>query len=1628
MGDHELFLYAQKGKEEIELIKIKNRIMKKVGVCLLMAATILTSVNIPGLGAQNVYAQYASGTKTGLRATWTGGPNSITDGNGYPGENKWLLRYNTDSTSGSNFDYGFSEGGTISNVRYDGYVLRKAGVSLTAKLDFSNIEYMEFDLTRHSADKGDGVFFSAISDTMYTSYIQPASAGNSTASAATLKKKMKEETNTTIYKTDTKSVMETKTYDCASITGTHYFTIMNYSDGDGAAPLMQISAIRVYGPVTTYSDCHVTKATMTGTDTIDYGKTTTFTAAPAGGNYNPNHVKYQWYDNGNGSTHLMPGKTGSSITITGNENSAGHTYYCQVYADNDSAGVNTSGGWCSKKLNVNAPTFTANLPSTVNMGLNGSATLSISATNYGSVAWQKSTDNGSTWNDTGKTGTSFSITDSNGNQNGVKYRAVLSGGKQVTSNVCTVSVASPSFTTQPKSTTVNEGSNATFATGTSNTASVKWQVSKDSGNTWKDIDGATSATLAVENVTMDMSGYRYRAIATSGVGSTTSSVAILTVAEIKPQITKNPENLSVIEGRIISFCVNANHYKSVQWQVSRDKGSTWNDIEGATDPTYVQHEAKLTQDGERYRAVLKNSSLSATSAEAVLNVSKKSFIGFYVEYPSSEVDYKSTIKTSDVFTIFRYDNGDASFCKNAEGLTFSGGKTELYMGTLGEQTITCYLDGINAPQSFKVKVVDKSAPAIEEINIAWEDGEFTGANLSNDKAKKLVIEASVTDNSDGKISYSWSKDGKDLGSDSDKLIIDGNDGNGTYILQAKDETGNISRKHILVNAWDFTAPVINGFEMTPSTAWAAYRNIAVDASDDNALDAKAYSFDEGKSFLMGNSFLVDRNGTYKVIVRDMAGNTAEQMVEVTNIDRDAPEIASVKRFEEDGNVYVQIEAEDDMSQVSYGYRLPDGSVSWQESGKFLIEKDEGRDVSGRTFYAKDEAGNVSGSKVFINSEYIDYEGLSVSLNQTMYQTPSDSWTDSESGVKLGFVLSSMENIYDRYKWSNEDEDSESQSTQVHDNGKYSATVYSTDGNGNKDEVAATLDYAVENIDSTGPSIEAAPISGKLVIEAADNESGVDKVYVTGGGYTEETLVAVVSGNEDGICEAEAPLNGTYNIRAVDKVGNESTKQIVVDNAASVSENDIPGMVVISPAGDDSSVSSNETKDKKGFKYRGFFPGGYTNKDITIYIEVPEWLKAILADKPFSWDDGMTWTDTPYITISENGVYHLWIKLIDGRIIKCPDIVINCIDKDAPMLFAMSHGMEIYIYAKDEKCRMGDVILTDPEGRSVKVDGKIGDDNSFEADVKVTQCGTYVVTAFDEIGNMSKKEVDVMEDESGIKGGDGSDKPGTGIGEESGKDADSVSGNGIISDKYGNGTMLIKYAKDSYVYTGRQIRPKVKLRFSYINNRGKRKVKKLKENRDYTITYKDNIEAGTAIMTITGIGDFSGRGEKPFNIIKKSMDKVRIKKLKNIVFGTDPSKLHPTVVDSKRILQEGRDYTVSADSVESLSLLGFKYQKIRVTVSAAEGSSYTGSKSKTIRIYKRSLKNAVAVKISVSDVKSSDGVTSPKITVTYNGKVLKEGTDYNVVLRNNTRAGTGTAIITGHGNYGGKRTVKYNISR
>lgn len=68
--------------------------------------------------------------------------------------------------------------------------------------------------------------------------------------------------------------------------------------------------------------------------------------------------------------------------------------------------------------------------------------------------------------------------------------------------------------------------------------------------------------------------------------------------------------------------------------------------------------------------------------------------------------------------------------------------------------------------------------------------------------------------------------------------------------------------------------------------------------------------------------------------------------------------------------------------------------------------------------------------------------------------------------------------------------------------------------------------------------------------------------------------------------------------------------------------------------------------------------------------------------------------------------------------------------------------------------------------------------------------------------------------------------------------------------------LISLEQDTFLYTGTQIRPGVT-----VTNQDKTLV----NGSDYTITYKDNVNAGTAEMIITGMGDYEGTASIEFTI-------------------------------------------------------------------------------------------------------------------------------------------------------------------
>lgn len=92
----------------------------------------------------------------------------------------------------------------------------------------------------------------------------------------------------------------------------------------------------------------------------------------------------------------------------------------------------------------------------------------------------------------------------------------------------------PVITTQPASQTVSDGTDVTFSVVASNASSYQWEsqnIHASSG--WTPIQGQTSSSLTVRSM-VGISGLQYRVKVTNAAGTTTSSVATLTVT-IPPQ-------------------------------------------------------------------------------------------------------------------------------------------------------------------------------------------------------------------------------------------------------------------------------------------------------------------------------------------------------------------------------------------------------------------------------------------------------------------------------------------------------------------------------------------------------------------------------------------------------------------------------------------------------------------------------------------------------------------------------------------------------------------------------------------------------------------------------------------------------------------------------------------------------------------------------------------------------------------------------------------------------------------------------------------------------------------------------------------------------------------------------------
>ena len=152
---------------------------------------------------------------------------------------------------------------------------------------------------------------------------------------------------------------------------------------------------------------------------------------------------------------------------------------------------------------------------------------------------------------------------------------------------------------------------------------------------------------------------------------------------------------------------------------------------------------------------------------------------------------------------------------------------------------------------------------------------------------------------------------------------------------------------------------------------------------------------------------------------------------------------------------------------------------------------------------------------------------------------------------------------------------------------------------------------------------------------------------------------------------------------------------------------------------------------------------------------------------------------------------------------------------------------------------------------------------------------------------------------------------------------------------------ITYDAGPYGYTGKEWKPEVTVSFNSAT---------LTAGNDYTVSYENNINAGTAKIIITGIGDhFTGLTEKTFTINSAEISGCTFAPIADVTYNTKAHTPEVTVAISGRTLEADKDYTVSyAPNVNAGT----------VTVTVTGKGNFTGSANTTFTIAKADLNLSV----------------------------------------------------------------------
>ncbi|OSA73805.1 hypothetical protein B2H86_15850 [Clostridium botulinum] len=452
-------------------------------------------------------------------------------------------------------------------------------------------------------------------------------------------------------------------------------------------------------------------------------------------------------------------------------------------------------------------------------------------------------------------------------------------------------------------------------------------------------------------------------------------------------------------------------------------------------------------------------------------------------------------------------------------------------------------------------------------------------------------------------------------------------------------------KHEHIKLDDKESPTI---EVTGNTTSWTNKDVMLNASAKDNNKVKSITLPDGKTVSSDKAdYTVTKNGTYKFIAEDDAGNKTTKEIVVDKIDKELPtlNLSTSTTSSTNSNVDINIDAKDTLSGIKEikvnGTVIKGNKYTVSTNGTYTVE-------------VIDNAGNKTSKQIDISNIDKELPTIAVSGNPTEWTNGNVTLTCTATdnvGVKSitmpnGKVINSNKADFI-----------------VNENGTYKFMV--EDKAGNKE----TKEIVVDKIDKESPTANVRVKGNKLIIDAYDSLSGIKEILYQ---------------MDDGEI-----------VKYTGEIAQNAKTNIIIDL---VSENYKVKVTVIDKAGN-SHGTYYEFGQEPRLKVTGN-PVDWTNKDVILNVTAKGSFKSIILP-----DGKVVSNDKIAFTVSENGTYKF---ILEDELTnkETKEIVVDKIDKELPLININVKGNKMTIVANDSLSGIKEVFYKIDDGEFIKYTGEV----------------------------------------------------------------------------------------------------------------------------------------------------------------------------------------------------------------------------------------------------------------------------------------------------------------------------------